>query len=73
MEELLRILKEANNKIDYDNEKALIDGGLIDSLELMEIISEIEDTFDVTIGMEDIVPENFNSAQAMYDLIQRLK
>lgn len=73
MEELLRILNEANDKIDYTNEKALIDGGLIDSLELMEIISEIEDTFDVTIGMEDIVPENFNSAQAMYDLIQRLK
>lgn len=73
MEELLRILKEANDKIDYENEKALIDKGLIDSLELMEIISEIEDTFDVEIGMEEIIPENFNSAEAMYALIERLK
>lgn len=73
MEQLLAILNEMNDTIDYESEKALIDGEIIDSLDLMELISEMEDAFDVTIEMEDIIPENFNSAEAMWELITRLQ
>jgi acyl carrier protein len=72
MDKILSILKESNNLIDYTKETALITDGLLDSLELMEIISELEDAFDIEIGMEEIVPENFNSAEAILKLVERL-
>ena len=73
MEQLLDILKEMNDTIDFETETALIDGEIIDSLDLMELISEMEEAFDITIEMEDIIPENFNSAEAMWNLITRLQ
>ena len=73
MEQLLAILNEMNDTIDYESENALIDGEIIDSLDLMELISEMEEAFDLTIEMEDIIPENFNSAEAMWELITRLQ
>ena len=73
MEQLLDILREMNDTIDYESEKSLIDGEIIDSLDLMELISEMEEAFDITIEMEDIIPENFNSAEAMWELITRLQ
>ena len=72
MEKILSILKESNNLIDYTKETALITNGLLDSLELMEIISELEDAFGIEIGMEEIVPENFNSAEAILKLVEHL-
>lgn len=73
MEQLLEILREIDDTVDYESETALIDGEIIDSLDLMELISEMEDAFDVAIEMEDIIPENFNSAEAMWNLIARLQ
>ena len=73
MEQLLEILKEMNDTIDFETETALIDGEIIDSLDLMELISEMEEAFDIMIEMEDIIPENFNSAEAMWNLITRLQ
>ena len=73
MEQLLEILEKVNDTIDFAAEKALIDDEIIDSLELMQLISEIEDEFDVAIEMEDIIPDNFNSVEAMWDLITRLQ
>lgn len=73
MEQLLEILREIDDTVDYESETALIDEEIIDSLDLMELISEIEDAFDVAIEMEDIIPENFNSAEAMWNLITRLQ
>lgn len=73
MEELLEILREIDDTVDYESEKSLIDGEIMDSLDLMELISEMEEAFDITIEMEDIIPENFNSIEAMWDLITRLQ
>lgn len=72
MDRLLEILSEIKDDIDFQNEDALIDDELIDSVELTAIISEIEDAFDIEIGMEDIIPENFNNIEAMWDMIKRL-
>lgn len=73
MDTLINILKEVNDNIDYENEGALIDDELIDSVDLTGIIAEIEDAFDIEIGMEEIIPENFNSVESMWAMIQRLK
>lgn len=73
MEELLEILREVKDTIDYENETALIDDELIDSLDLMQLISELEEAYDIEIGMEYIVPENFNSASAILNLINELQ
>ena len=73
MEELLDILNEMHPDVDFEHEEHLIDNGILDSLDIVSLISEISEVFDVTITAKDIVPENFNSAQALCALIQRLE
>lgn len=73
MEKLLKLLRAVNDTIDFEREKNLIDNELITSLELMELISEMEVAFDITIDMEEIVPENFNSVEDMMEMIERLQ
>lgn len=73
MEELLDILREMHPDVDFAAEEHLIDNGILDSMDIVSLITEIGEAFDVTITARDIVPENFNSAQALYELIQRLE
>jgi len=73
MEELLELLKEIRSDVDFEKEENLVDDGLIDSFDIVSIISEIGERFDVEITVDDILPENFNSAKAIYALIERLK
>ena len=72
MEQLYEILEEMNTEVDFHTETALIDDHLLDSLTVLALISELEDAFDITIPAVEIVPANFNSAEAMWDLITRL-
>ena len=72
MEELYEILEEMQPEIDFETETALIDDQLLDSLTVLSLISELEDAFDITIPAVEIIPQNFNSAEAMWELIQRL-
>jgi len=71
MEQLLKILKDTCPGIDFENETSIVDNELIDSLDIVTIVSEIMGTFNVELSVEDIIPENFNSAQAMMALIER--
>ncbi len=73
MEELLEILNEINSDIDYENEKALIDDGLLDSLDVVALVSELNDHYEIEIGLDDLIPENFNSLEAIQALIEKLK
>jgi len=73
MEQLLSILKEINPDNDYEKEDRLIDGGLLDSLSLLTLVSELEDAFDIEITPTELVPANFNSAKAMWTMVQRLQ
>lgn len=73
MSELLDILNKVKSGIDYVNEKHLVSDELIDSLDVMTIVTEICDEFDVEILPMDVVPENFESVEAMWQLIMRLQ
>ncbi len=73
MEKLLEILNDLHSDVDFDKEEHLIDDGILDSMDIISIITEISDEYDVTITAKDIIPENFNSAKALYALIQRLE
>ncbi len=72
MEKIFDILEDINPDIDYKTRTDLIDAHLLDSLSIISLIAELEDAFDVTIPAVDIIPENFNSVQAMYALVTRL-
>lgn len=73
MKELFAILNRVKAGVDYEKEARLVSDGLLDSLDVMTIVTEICDEFDVDILPTDIVPENFESAQTMWDLIIRLQ
>lgn len=73
MEELLEILNEMHPDVDFETEESLIDDEILDSLDIVGLIAEISETFDVTITAKDIIAENFNSARALWALIQRLQ
>ena len=72
MEDLLEILNYLHPEVDFEVEEHLIDDGILDSLDIVNLISEISEVFDVSITAKDIIPENFNSAKALYSLIQDL-
>ncbi len=72
MEKLLEILSAQSPDIDFENEKALIDDGILDSFDIVMLVGNLNDEFDINIPIADIVPENFNSAEAMMALINRL-
>lgn len=73
MEELRKILEQIKEHINYDDETALLTNGMIDSVELVELVAGIEEKFGVEVPLDEIVPENFDSMQEMWTLIQRLK
>ena len=72
MEKLIEILSAIHPDVDFENTVDLIDDGILDSLDIVTIVTEINDVFDVNIPAEEIVPENFNSAEALYALIEKL-
>jgi acyl carrier protein len=73
MDELLDILNDINPDVDYETEDQLIDGKVYDSFSIITLISAISDAFDIELGPEHLIPENFNSAAAMWDMIQRIQ
>lgn len=72
MERLIELLQEIKEDIDYENEGALIDDELLDSFDILQLISAIDDEFDVAIPAAMIIPQNFNSVEALWNMIQEL-
>ena len=73
MDELLAILNEIHGGVDYETCTTLIDDGILDSFDIISIITEVRSAFDVQIPANEIVPDNFNSAAALWKLIERLE
>jgi len=70
---LLEILTDLHPDIEFEGNKALIDDGLIDSFSVITLIGELSEAFDIEIPADKIVPENFNSVEAMIALIEELE
>lgn len=73
MEKIIEILKSVHPEVDYENETGLIDKRIFDSFDVVTIVGEIMDEFDVEITAEHMIPENFNSAKAIYALVEKLE
>lgn len=68
-EKLIHILNELCPGVDFANETALVDDEILDSLDVMNLVAEIMHEFDVELSVADLLPENFNSVEAMERLI----
>ena len=73
MIELLDILKTIRTDIDFENEEHLIDDGILDSFDIISIVSELNENYNIDIGVNDLLPENFNSVYAIYNLVEKLR
>ena len=73
MERLIEILEEIEEGVDYENCTTLIDDNILDSLAIISLIAELEEEFDIQIPTVEIIPSNFNSAQAIWNLITKLQ
>ena len=73
MDTVLEILKGVRPDVDFENETQLIDGDVLDSFDIITIVSEFNEEFDIDIDIEDLEPENFNSYKAMWELIEELQ
>ncbi len=72
MNELIEALKRVNPRIDYEHETGLVTNKIIDSIDMTSILAELEETFDIEIDMEYIVPENFDTVEAMWNMVREL-
>ena len=73
MERLYEILEDIQPGVNYQECETLIDGHFLDSLSIISLVAELEDEYDITIPAVEIIPANFNSAKAMWKMIQRLE
>lgn len=73
MKELLNILKEIRQDVDFENNTALIDNNILDSFDIIALVGAINEEFEIDIGAEHLLPEHFNSPQAMMNLIISLQ
>ena len=73
MERLLELLREVKEDVDFENEEALIDDHILDSFDILQIISTLNDEYDISIPATEIIPKNFNSAKAMLEMVERLQ
>lgn len=73
MDELLEILEDLKPGVEFEGQQHLIDDGVLASLDIVSLVNELNDEFDIEISVVDVVPENFNSVEAIWALVQRLQ
>ena len=73
MEELIELLEDIKDDVDFASCTTLIDDGILDSFDILQIISALNDEYDISIPAGEIIPANFNSAKSLYEMVQRLQ
>lgn len=73
MEKLMEVLTSIRSDVDFAKEEKLIDDGILDSFDIVSLVSELNDAYGISIDVDDLVPENFNSAANILELVQRLQ
>lgn len=72
-EQVLKVLEAVRQDVDFTKEKALIDGGILDSFDIISIVSDLNDTFGIDITVDELEPENFNTLDAVVELVKSLQ
>lgn len=72
-EEVLEVLNDFNPDVDFENETSLVTDKVLDSMDLVYLVSELSDAFDIQITAADFVEENFNSVDALAAMVERLQ
>ena len=72
-ERVLEILKQTRMDVDFENETLLIDDGILDSFDIIQIVSDLNEEFDIDITADELEPENFNSLDAIVSLVESLE
>ena len=72
-EQIIEILEEIQPEADYETCQTLIDDHILTSLDVLSLVAELEDEFDVTIPTVEIIPSNFNSVDAIAAMVDRLQ
>ena len=73
MEELMEILEELRPDVDFENETGLIDNGILDSFDIVSLVTALNDAYDIEIKPNNLVPENFNSRDAILAMVEQLQ
>ena len=73
MDDLLAILSDIAPDVDFESETCLVDDGILDSFAILSLVGELEDTYDIRITPKELIPVNFNSAEAIFALVERLR
>ena len=73
MKELMEILENLRPDVDFETDTGLIANGILDSFDIVDLVTELNDAFDIEIKTHNLIPENFNSAAAMWNLVQQLQ
>lgn len=73
MEELLAILQNLQPDVDFEKETALVTGGILDSFDIVSLVTELNNVYDIEITASDLIFENFDSAAAILALVERLQ
>ena len=73
MNELIDILKSIREDVDFENETKLIDDSILDSFDIIAIVAELNEHYDIEISADDLLPENFNTLEAILALVEKLK
>lgn len=73
LETIIEILQDLHEDVDFENENKLIDKKILDSFDIVTLISELSNEFDITIPADKIIPENFNSAEALAKMVEELE
>lgn len=72
LDDVIEVLEDVKEDVDYENETSLVDSRILDSFDILSLISALNEEFDISIPAKDIIPDNFNSAQGLLAMVQRL-
>ena len=72
-DKILEILTEVRPDIDFESETELVSGNILESFDIVQIVAELDDEFDIEISPKDLTADNFNSLDALEELIERLQ
>ena len=72
MNEVMEILMDLRPDVDFEKEKALVDDEILDSFDIISLVQELDEEFNITIKPADLIPDNFNSAEAIWALVEKL-